>query len=608
MASRIEDYALIGDTHTAALVSREGSIDWLCFPRFDSGACFAALLGKPEHGRWLLTPADDIRQIRRRYRPKTLVLETEFVTDTGTVAILDCMPPRSREPDVVRIVEGRRGTVAMRMELIMRFDYGWIVPWVRRTHDGLVAVAGPEALSLHTPVELRGENFTTVSEFTVAEGQEVPFVLAWHRSHELPPIAHNKHAVRGIKCAVKAQQALEETEQWWRKWSEGCKYRGEWRDEVLRSLITLKGLTYAPTGGIVAAPTTSLPEQIGGVRNWDYRYCWVRDATFTLYALALGGYVKEAKAWREWLLRAVAGRPSELQIMYGPAGERRLTELQLDWLPGYERSIPVRTGNAAAAQFQLDVYGEVMDALHQARRTGLKVEDESWHLQRALMEFLESAWSQPDEGIWEVRGPRRHFTHSKVMAWVAFDRAVRAVERFRLDGPLDRWRQQRDQIHQEVCRNGFNPDMGTFVQYYGSKGLDASLLMIPLVGFLPATDPRVLGTLNAVERHLMADGFVQRYATSEAVDGLPPGEGAFLACSFWLADNLALVGRYADARRLFEKLLGLCNDVGLLSEEYDPKAGRLLGNFPQAFSHVGLVNTAYNLSRAGGPAKARPKS
>jgi GH15 family glucan-1,4-alpha-glucosidase len=607
MASRIEDYALIGDTHTAALVSREGSIDWLCFPRFDSGACFAALLGTPQHGRWLLTPIDEVRQIRRRYRPKTLVLETEFVTDTGTVAILDCMPPRSREPDVVRMVEGRGGTVAMRMELIIRFDYGWIVPWVRRTPDGLLAVAGPEALSLHTPVELHGENFTTVSEFTVTEGQEVPFVLVWHRSHELPPVTQGKKGARGVTCTVKAQRAIEETEQWWRKWSEGCQYRGEWRDEVLRSLITLKGLTYAPTGGIVAAPTTSLPEQIGGVRNWDYRYCWVRDATFTLYALALGGYVKEAKAWREWLLRAVAGRPSELQIMYGPAGERRLTELQLDWLPGYERSIPVRIGNAAANQFQLDVYGEVMDALHQ-RRTGLKAEDDSWKLQHALMEFLESAWSQPDEGIWEVRGPRRHFTHSKVMAWVAFDRAVKAVERFQLDAPLDRWRQQRDQIHEEVCRNGFNPEIGAFVQHYGAKGLDASLLMIPLVGFLPATDSRVLGTVNAIERHLMVDGFVQRYATSEAVDGLPPGEGAFLPCSFWLADNLALVGRYADARRLFEKLLGLCNDVGLLSEEYDPKSGRLVGNFPQAFSHVGLVNTAYNLSRAEGPAEARPKS
>jgi GH15 family glucan-1,4-alpha-glucosidase len=596
MASKIEDYALIGDTQTAALVSREGSMDWLCLPRFDSGACFAALLGTPEHGRWLLTPTHEVHTIFRRYRPGTLILETEFVTEQGTVAIIDFMPPRGQEPDVVRIVEGRRGRVSMRMELIIRFDYGWIVPWVRRTKDGILAVAGPDSLMVHTPVESHGENFTTVSEFAVSEGQRVPFVMSWHRSHQLP------------LDPIDAQDALEDAERWWMEWSQRCQYRGEWKDEVQRSLITLKALTYAPTGGIVAAPTTSLPEYIGGIRNWDYRYCWIRDATFTLYALMLGGYMDEAKAWREWLLRAVAGRPSELQIMYGPAGERRLTELQLKWLPGYEGSTPVRIGNAAAEQFQLDVYGEVMDALHQARRAGLELEEESWRVQLALMNFLESAWEQPDEGIWEVRGPRRHFTHSKVMAWVGLDRAVKGVERYGLEGPVDRWRKIRQEIHDQVCRDGYNAEIGAFVQSYGTKTLDASLLMIPLVGFLPATDPRVLGTVAAIERNLTADGFVLRYPSSKTIDGLPAGEGVFLACSFWLADNMALAGRYADARKLFEKLLALCNDVGLLAEEYDPGLRRLVGNFPQAFSHVGLVNTAYNLSRAVGPAEFRQQS
>jgi GH15 family glucan-1,4-alpha-glucosidase len=596
MPAKIEDYAIIGDTQTAALVSREGSIDWLCLPRFDSGACFAGLLGTPEHGRWLLTPKSKIRQIHRRYRPGTLVLETEFITEDGTVAVLDCMPPRGREPDVIRIVEGRRGRVPIRMELIIRFDYGWIVPWVRRTKDGILAVAGPESLSLHTPAELHGENFTTVSEFLISEGQRVPFVMTWHRSHQPGP------------DPIDAEEALEDTEHWWLEWAQHCQYKGEWHEEVQRSLITLKALTYAPTGGIVAAATTSLPEYLGGIRNWDYRYCWIRDATFTLYALMLGGYMDEARAWREWLLRAVAGKPSELQIMYGPAGERRLTELVLKWLPGYEGSVPVRIGNAAHEQFQLDVYGEVMDALHVARRGGLQLEEDAWQVQKALLHYLEGAWEQRDEGIWEVRGPRRHFTHSKVMAWVGMDRAVKGVERYGLEGPVDRWRAIRQDIHDQVCRLGFNAELGAFVQSYGSTVLDASLLMIPLVGFLPATDPRVLGTMNAIERDLTVDGLVLRYPTTDAKDGLPAGEGVFLPCSFWLADNLTLSGRYADARKLFERLLGLCNDVGLLSEEYDPGLRRLMGNFPQAFSHVGLVNTAYNLSRAVGPAESRQKS
>jgi GH15 family glucan-1,4-alpha-glucosidase len=560
MPSPIEDYALIGDTITAGLVSRDGSLDWLCLPRFDSGACFAALLGTPEHGRWLIAPKSGIRRTHRRYQPGTLILETEYETDEGTVTVLDFMPSRGREADVVRIVVGGRGQVRMRMELIIRFDYGSIVPWVRRSDGVLRAVAGPDAVVLRTDPEA------------------APF---------------------------DPEAALAETQQWWSEWSSQCTYDGHWREAVVRSLITLKALTYAPTGGIVAAATTSLPELIGGVRNWDYRSCWVRDATFTLYALMVGGYKAEATAWREWLVRAAAGRPSELQIMYGPAGERRLPELDLPWLPGYEGSQPVRTGNKAVEQFQLDVYGEIMDALHQTRRNGIDSDEYAWRLQRALMEFLESAWGRPDEGIWEVRGPRRHFTHSKVMAWVAMDRAVKAVEDFGLDGPVDRWRAIRSDIHAQVCRQGFNAERGTFVQYYGSQSLDASLLMIPLVGFLPATDPRVQGTVEAVQRHLMDDGLVARYNSSSEVDGLPSGEGVFLACSFWLVDNLILLGRREEATRLFERLLEIRNDVGLLSEQYDPKARRLLGNFPQAFSHVGLVNTACNLSGGGGPAAQR---
>jgi GH15 family glucan-1,4-alpha-glucosidase len=596
MPSCIEDYALIGDCHTAALVSRTGSIDWLCFPRFDSGACFASLLGDDTHGRWFLTPASEIRGIRRRYREGTLVLETDYETADGAVTVIDSMPPRSQEPDVVRVVLGKRGQVRMRMELVMRFDYGSIIPWVRRRETGIRAIAGPDALVLQSAVDLRNRDFRTEAEFTVSPGQRVPFVLIWHPSQEPTP------------DMIDAEKTLAHTEQWWREWSSRCTYEGPWKEAVVRSLITLKALTYAPTGGIVAAATTSLPEQLGGVRNWDYRYCWVRDATFTLYALMLGGYIEEACAWREWLLRAVAGQPSQLNIMYGLAGERRLTELELGWLPGYEGSSPVRIGNAACRQFQLDVYGELMDAMHLARRGGLEPDENAWRVEIALTEYLESAWSEPDNGIWEMRGPKRHFTHSKVMAWVAVDRMVKAVERFGLEGPVERWRRLRAQIHDEVCRDGFNPERNSFVQYYGGKELDASLLMIALVGFLPVNDPRVRGTVEAIERDLMKDGFVLRYRTNPEVDALPPGEAAFLACSFWLADNLALIGRKDDARRLFERLLGLCNDVGLLSEGYDPGNKRLLGNFPQALSHLALVNTAYNLSRERGPAADRQQS
>ena len=596
MAARIEDYAMIGDCHTAALVSRDGSIDWLCLPRFDSAACFAALLGTPEHGRWLLAPAGGVRSIRRRYRDGTLILETDYETDTGMVTVTDCMPVRGQAPDLIRTVEGKRGTVAMRMELIIRLDYGSTVPWVQRIDGGISAIAGPDRLVLITPVPLHGEGLTTVAEFTVTAGHRESFTLLWHPSHEeLPAPIDPYWAVLG-------------TERWWRDWSDRCTYRGEYREAVKRSLITLKALTYAPTGGIVAAPTTSLPEQIGGVRNWDYRFCWLRDATFTLFSLMKTGYLDEARAWRAWLMRAIAGQPSSTHILYGIAGERRLPESTLDWLPGYENSAPVRIGNAASTQFQLDVYGEVIDALYHARVLGLEALPDAWNNARALLEFVETAWMKPDEGIWEVRGPRRHFTHSKVMAWVAFDRGVKAMERFGLDGPVERWRQARDQIHAQVCAEGFNAQLGSFTQSYGSTELDASLLMIPLVGFLPAKDPRVKGTVAAIEKDLMTDGFVARYLSHEAVDGLPAGEGAFLPCTFWMADNLHLMGREAEARKIFERLLGLCNDVGLISEEYDVHAGRLVGNFPQAFTHVGLVNTALNLSPSPGPADTRPKS
>jgi GH15 family glucan-1,4-alpha-glucosidase len=594
MAGRIEDYALIGDTQTVALVEREGSIDWLCLPRFDSGACFAALLGDERHGHWSLAPKARPSAIRRRYRGESLVLETEFTTPEGVARVVDCMPIRGVVPDVVRVVEGVRGRMAFAMELVLRFDYGRSVPWVRSYGRELRAVAGPDAVRLVTPVATRGEDRSTVAAFTVGEGERVPFVLTWHPSHEEPP-----RRVDGLDAVV-------DTERWWSAWADRSTYDGSWGDAVMRSLVTLKALTYGPTGGIVAAATTSLPEQLGGVRNWDYRYCWLRDATFTLYALMLGGYEAEAVAWREWLLRAVAGAPEQLQIMYGPAGERRLVETELPWLPGYEGSRPVRIGNAAVDQLQLDVYGEVMDALHQARRAGVSPDPEAWRLQQALMDALEGRWREPDEGIWEVRGERRHFTHSKVMAWVAADRAVRAVEEFGHEGPITRWRRLREEIHAEVCDRGWDVDRRTFTQSYGSRELDASLLLVPLVGFLPASDARVGGTVAAIERELCDNGLVHRYDTGRPeVDGLPPGEGVFLACTFWLADNYALLGRHREAVDTFERLLALRNDVGLLAEEWDPATRRLVGNFPQAFSHVPLVNTARNLSRPRGPAEER---
>jgi GH15 family glucan-1,4-alpha-glucosidase len=587
--SRIEDYGIIGDTHTAALVSDTGSIDWLCLPRFDSAACFAALLGDERNGRWLITPAGEVTSVHRSYQGDSLILETEFRTADGVVRLVDCMPPRERAPDVARVVEGVRGRVPMRMELIVRFDYGSIVPWVRRTDGALHFVGGPDSLWLRTPVPVRGENLSTVAEFSVEEGDRIPFVLTWHASHQRAP------------RAIDPVRAIDDTGAWWSEWASHISYGGGWRDAVIRSLLTLKALTFQPTGGIVAAPTTSLPEAIRGVRNWDYRYCWLRDATFTLDALLLAGAIQEAKAWREWLLRAVAGQPEQMQILYGVTGERRISEQELPWLPGYEGSSPVRTGNAAVNQFQLDVYGEVMDALHLARRSGIQTDEAAWDFQLALMDFLESNWQRPDEGLWEIRGPRRHFTHSKVMAWVAVDRAIKATENYRLEGPADRWRALRKQLHDEVCDRGYDAERNTFVQSYGSDKLDAALLQIPLVGFLDGTDERVRGTLDAILRELSKDGFVRRYDSDDStVDGLPPGEGAFLACSFWLADNLALAGRHDEAREQFERLLGLRNDLGLLAEEYDPKLGRQLGNFPQAFSHVPLVNTARLLSEPDG--------
>ncbi len=599
MAERIEDYALLGDLQTAALVGRHGSVDWLPFPRFDSSSCFGAILGGREHGRWLLAPDGANRATSWRYRDDTLILETEWRTASGRVRVIDFMPPRETKPDIVRIVEGLEGSVEMRTELVIRFDYGSVVPWVRRLDDAtILAVAGPDGLTLRTPVDLEPEGMTHTAEFTVRAGERVPFVLTWFPSHE------------GLPDPVDAENALADTEAFWRDWLNGCAYGGAYADAVHSSLVVLKALTYLPTGGIVAAPTTSLPEQIGGVRNWDYRYCWLRDATFSLYAFMNAGYIDEARAWREWLLRAVAGDPAKAQILYGVGGQRRIAEFELDWLPGYAGSQPVRIGNAAHEQFQLDVYGEVMDALHQARVHGLDPDDHAWSLQRNIMNFLEGAWDQPDEGIWEVRGPRRHFTHSKVLAWVAFDRAVQAVERWDLRGPLDRWRQLRAEVHGEVCREAYDVALGSFTQAYGSTELDASTLLIPLVGFLPADDPRVAGTIAAVQRDLTRDGFVERYQVREhnVVDGLPGGEGVFLPCSFWLVDALLMQGRDDEARTLFEKLLAIRNDLGLLSEEYDPVAKRLLGNYPQAFTHVGLVNSAYNLSHHSGPADQRSKS
>ncbi|MBU2851213.1 glycoside hydrolase family 15 protein [Acidithiobacillus ferrivorans] len=580
----IEDYALIGDCHTAALVGSDGSIDWLCFPRFDSGACFAALLGEPEHGRWLIAPVAEVRNIRRKYRHGTLILETDFEADAGAVRIIDFMSLSEDRWDVLRIVEGLRGRVAMRMELIIRFDYGSIMPWVQRSGDTLLATAGPDRLELRSEVAVHGENMKTMAEFHVSKGERINFALNYRPSYE------------AAQSTIDPEQELVATENEWCKWSERCTYQGRWRDAVLRSLITLKALTYAPTGGIIAAPTTSLPEQHGGVRNWDYRYGWLRDATFTLNALLLAGYHEEAVAWREWLLRAIAGSPESLQTLYSVTGERRLEEYVVDWLPGYGRAVPVRLGNAASKQFQLDVYGEVMDTLHLARTVGLDPEPAAWRVQVAILQFLESNWQQPDDGIWEMRGPQRHYTYSKVMAWVAFDRAVKDVEAFELDGPVERWRQVRDAIHAQVCSEGYDAQRNTFVQFYGAPHLDASLLLIPQVGFLPSDDPRVLGTIEAIKRGLVVDGLVLRYETDADVDALPSGEGAFLPCSYWLAGSLALIGRREEAEALFERLLGLSNDVGLLAEEYDTRGRCMLGNFPQALTHTALINTAYLLS------------
>ena len=585
---RIEDYGLIGDLHTAALVSRAGSIDWLCLPRFDSGACFAALLGGPEHGRWLLAPTSDDARVSRRYRPETFILETTFELDEGAVRVIDFMPPRTANPVLARIVEGVRGEVEVATELVIRFDYGSAVPWVTRVDGALVAIAGPNALRIDTPADLRGEEMTTVGEVVVSPGDRVPFVLSWFPSHEHVPEP------------VDAEDALGRTESFWTEWSGACEYDGDWAEPVRTSIRVLKALTYEPTGGIVAAPTTSLPEWIGSVRNWDYRYCWLRDATLTIVALIDSGYLDEARAWRSWLFRSAAGDPSDLQIMYGVAGERRLLEFEVEWLPGFEGSAPVRVGNAASEQLQLDVYGEVIDAFYTGRLHGLEASDHAWQLTRHLLAFLENAWRRPDAGIWEVRGPNRHFTHSKVMAWVAFDRAVRTVETWGHDGPVERWRAVRDEIHADVCRNGYDADLCTFVQSYGSKRLDASVLLIPLVGFLPPDDPRVIGTVDAIGRELSRDGLIARYEADEEnveVDGLPPGEGVFLPCSFWYAANLALIGRSDEARELFARLVGLRNDLGLISEEYDPVAERMLGNFPQAFTHLTLVACAYVLEK-----------
>ena len=591
----IEDYALIGNCRTAALVGRDGSIDWFCPPRFDSSACFAALLGTPDNGHWQIKPRRRIRATRRRYRDNTLILETEFDTDEGRVLLIDLMPMWPERTDIVRIVEGLSGKVRMRMDFVVRCGYGIVVPWVRRVDGALLATAGPDSLELRSDVEHHGKEFTTVANFSVARGERARFVLTHFPSHEPRPLPIDPDA------------AIEATERAWRGWCARCAYDGRWHGMVMRSLITLKALTYAPTGGIVAAATTSLPERIGGPRNWDYRYCWPRDATYTLYALLLSGYRGEAHAWREWLLRAAAGRPEDVQTVYGVAGERQLTEFSLPWLAGYEGSTPVRVGNAASQQIQLDVYGEIIDSLCLARSSGLELDENAWRLERALVEFVAANWEKPDNGIWEVRSELRHFTHSKVMAWVAVDRAIKEAQQYALRAPLARWRKLLAKMHAQICEHGYDTTRRSFVQYYGASEVDASLLQIPLVGFLPPDDRRVRGTIAAVQRDLMRDGLVARYRSTPTVDGLPAGEGAFLPCSFWLADALALCGRRAEAKRLFEHLLGLANDVGLFAEEYDPRARRQLGNFPQALTHVALINTARNLSRGGGPSEHRSR-
>jgi GH15 family glucan-1,4-alpha-glucosidase len=594
MASRIEDYALIGDLGTAALVGRDGSIDWLCWPRFDSDACFAALLGTPEHGRWMVAPRDAVMRVTRRYRENTLILETRFETAEGTAVLTDFMPPRESNSHLIRIVTGERGAVVFHSELVLRFGYGAIVPWVTRVDDRtLRGIAGPDMAVLRSPARMRGENFKTVGNFEVAAGESLPMVLSFARSHEPPP------------APVDPLQRLRATEDYWKAWAGGNKIECPWKGMVTRSLITLKALTYTPTGGLVAAPTTSLPECIGGPRNWDYRYCWLRDATLTLLALMNAGYYEEAKMWRDWLLRAAAGSPRQIQIMYGLRGERRLTEWQVPWLPGYGNSQPVRIGNAAHNQRQLDIFGEVMDALHQARQGGLGANEAGWALQRELLAHLETIWRERDDGVWEVRSRPEHFTYSKAMAWLAYDRAVKSAEAFGLPGPVDHWRSVRTAIHRDICQRGFDTELGSFVRAYGGKELDASLLLLPAIGFLPPHDVRIRGTVAAIERGLLRNGLVLRYDTGLSDDGLPAGEGVFLACSFWLADAYLMLGRRDEAVALFERLMSLCNDVGLLSEEYEPRTHRLVGNFPQAFSHLALVNTASNLSHDRKPAEQR---
>ncbi len=595
MTQRIEDYALIGDNRTAALVGRDGSIDWLCLPRFDSPACFAALLGEPDNGYWKLAPAVDAVRVERAYRGETLVLETTFHCPGGVLRVTDCMLVERGHTRISRVARVTSGRVPVRMTYVVRFDYGSVVPWVRRVPEGLLAIAGPDALLLAGDIDLQPAGLRTLAEFTLREGESARFELTYFASHEETPAPWSP------------PEAVEETERSWSAWSAQCGYSGPYRAQVVRSLLTLRALTYAPTGGIVAAATTSLPERLGGVRNWDYRYCWLRDATFTLYALLAGGYLESARAWRGWLLRAVAGMPGDLQIVYSVLGARRLPETTVPWLAGYEGSQPVRIGNDAHGQFQLDVYGEVIDLLVTAHRYGIEHDDDEWALTSAIVGAVEERWREPDRGLWEIRGEPQHFTHSKVMAWVALDRAIVAVESFGLAGPVERWRATRDAIHAAVCAEAFDATRGTFTQYYGSKALDASTLLLPIVGFLPATDPRVRGTVAAIERELLRDGLVQRYTQGDGgtPDGLPPGEAAFLACSFWLVDNYVLAGRMDEARALFERLLGLCNDVGLLAEEYDSGARRQLGNVPQAFSHVGLINSVFNISHDVRPAEER---
>jgi GH15 family glucan-1,4-alpha-glucosidase len=590
LSQRIEDYGLIGDCEAAALVGRDGSIDWLCWPAFDSDACFAALLGTRKHGRWLIAPAEEITKSSRRYWDNTLILETCFETANGTVALIDFMPPRGNASDVVRLVRGVAGKVKLRMELIIRFGFGADIPWVKRTGDGaLLAICGQDMTVLRTPVETRGEDLTTVADFEVSAGETIPFVLTYGPSH-LP-----------LPKPIDPAQALEDTEDFWTDWCSHCTYEGDRRDLVMRSLITLKALTYAPTGGIVAAPTTSLPEKLGGARNWDYRFCWLRDATFTLLALMNSGYTEEASAWHDWLLRAVAGSPDNMQIMYGIMGQRRLLEWEADWLPGYEGAQPVRIGNAAHAQLQLDVYGELIDAFYQSRLAELKLDAGSWALGRAVLAHVEEVWNQPDHGIWEKRGDRKHYVFSKVMTWVAFDRAIKGTEKFGFDAPLDRWRTLRDEICRDVCENGFDPEQNAFIESYGSRLLDASLLLLPAVGFLPASDPRVCGTVAAIEKHLMRDGFVLRHDPREVSDERQPIEGAFLACSLWLADAYVLAGEIAKAQALFDRVAAVANDLGLLAEEFDSGEGRQTGNFPQALTHIALINTAHNLCDARKP-------